>query len=451
MPEGDEGQDLDQALDDGGQPAGEGGGVERARGEPEPDPAETEPTTTSSQTLEDALGQELEGEAAKPGEGGEPEEGGEEGPAPDEAVHQDEIDADFLPEGYSVDEEGRVHRADGTYASKPEIDEALEQTAEEAENFFGEGEEPEEEETEEPEVEPLEVELDEDESLEIEVEDEETREALRDRLEKADRVEEVEEQRAELEEMRAEVQAAKQAQQELEEHIRSDPVGFVLDELPEERRDRIAVNLLYDDEVFEAVTQKIQEWQRDPSKREIEAERSRRKRLEEQYERDQRRKAERARVEAAQEIVSRVKSMVPEDLSPELKERFLHDSVRDIQDYVDRNDLYPSDFDMEKIPEIISSRLDLYGIDPEQITENGGPPEGSGVTKAEPRGEAAEELAEEAERYRRTGERLRKARARKKAAASSTPPGAGSGPTGPQLGEDATLDDALDAMERRAG
>lgn len=457
----DGGQSLDEALgaeveggtatadepEDGGatrRPIGNQGGV---------DPAE-EATTETDETLEDRLG--AMGDEPSLEEGAEEESAGEgPEPSPEEAVTPDDIEAEFLPEGYYTDENGRIHRPDGDFASHEEVVDAIEATSEEAAEFFGdeeESEEPEEGDAESQGPEPIELELGDEERLEIEVEDDETRRALEEKIQKAERVEALEEERAEVEELREEAVAAQRAAEEFEAEIADDPVGFMVERLPDERRQEIAVELLYDDAVLEAVDEKLSEWSRTPHKREVEAERRKRERIEERQEREQRREAEQARVSKAQEIVRTVKGMVPEDMSPDLAEKFVHDAVRDIQEHVRRAEIYPSEFDVEQVPEIVEGRLELYGIDPSAISLNGDErPTGSGITKAEPRGEAAEKLAEEAEKYRETGERLRKARARKKDAASSAPAGVSSPAGGPAgVGSDATLEEALDAVERRA-
>lgn len=416
------------------------------------DPAD-EPTTESDETLDDFF-REGAGEGPATGEaadetpdedveaagegpaGDEPAEGEDTGDEP-EPVKMSEIDAEFLPEGYYKDDSGAVHREDGSFASRDELAEAIEATAEEAEGFFGEDEE----ETE-PEVEPLEIEL-EDGALEIEVEDDETREELEARLSAAERVEEAEAELEEARELEAEVEDRMQALRAVEQEMETNPVRFVTERMPDERKGEIAQQLLLDDAVLEAVTEKLDTWQRNPSEREKDKLRAER----DYYKEDRELEGSQEALEKGQQVVNQLRSMVPEDMSDELGQRFLRDAVAELQEHVRANDLYPQDLTMEEVHRVLEPRYELYGIEPAAASENGDAP---AVKEAEPRGEQAQQLAEEAEKHRRTGERLRKARARRKEAAASTPPGAGSGPRGPQLGEDATLDEALDAVGRRA-
>lgn len=314
-----------------------------------------------------------------------------------------------------------------------------------ASEFFGDEET---EEGEEAERETLELELSEEERLEIEVDDPETRAALEEKLSKAERVERLESERAELEGLRADVQEAEEARQQFEEELQTDPVGFITGNLPGDRKAQVAVDLLFDDDVHQAVIEKLDEWSRQPHKREVQAAKREKERLEEERTRKEVREAQRAVQQTVSQIVDRLNAYVPEDMSPQLVDSFLRDAGRDLQEHIERNEMYPSDFDLESIPEVIGHRFDLYGIDPSKVSENGRP-EGSNIKRAEPRGDDAKRIAKQAEDYRKTGERLRKARARKKSVASSAPPGAGAGPSRTSFGADATLDEALEEMDKR--
>lgn len=441
------------ANGDEGQQGGEGGG--QIQGFREVEQADTGPT------IEDAIQEMTAGEAgaataapeapAEP-EGGEPApEGGE--PAP-EAGEAPAGEGEGLPDGFT-DEGDRVRGPDGRFYAREDV---LEQgsdaeplpTEEEAEDFFegeDEGEEPEHsveieleaEEGEEPEV------------VEIATDDPEVAEQIQQMQADAREVREVRSQIAELEETRAEVQQDLEQARLLEEEIRMDPSGFVVEKLPDERKAEVVEDILLEsDEIFDRVQQLVDDWTADRTAR-------REKRLERREERQERRKQFeqrrdkiRAAREASQEIVSTLEAQVPPDMSSRRAQMFLEDAVRDVEEHLRSQDKPLQQFDMDRLPELIERRLEIYGI---EWTE-GGKATTNGRGSSEPRtarpgGEEEAAKARKAEEARKTGERLRKAYARRKKAGQSAPAGQGSPGTTTRPPSDATLDDALDSLRQR--
>lgn len=368
--------------------------------------------------------------------------------------------AQELPEGFSVEEDsqGREHirGPDGRYYAREDVmaegaDAEPLPTEEEAAEFF-EGEEGgEPEHTVEIELE-AEDEDSEPEVLEIGTDDEETANRIRQMQEDAKEARELRAEIADLQETRAEVQRDLQEAELLEEEIRMDPSGFVVERLPEERRAEVLRDImLFDDEAFAQAQELIDQWGtgRAGQTDRREARLDRKEELSERREKlDNLREQARQAQEMGQKVVNALRDRIPQDMSAKRAEMFLEDAVSDVERHLERNEISVAEFDIDKLPELISRRLEVYGIEWNQTTDGRS---SSGPRTAKPAGEEEAELAAKAEEARKTGARLRRAHARRKQAGQSAPSGAGSPGTSARPPQGAKLEDALDFARERAG
>lgn len=353
----------------------------------------------------------------------------------------------------------------GEFISRAEAEErglepeAMETEEEAAERLFGESEE-----EEAPEVEPLTLEAgDEDDPFEIElaVEDAETREALDQLRQDASEARELRAEMEHIHEAREQIDRDLAELDAIEAELTEDPTPFILEKLNPDYRARIALDLVaLDDEVFNAVQEKIQSWLSQPANRRAAAAERKAEIAEGRYERQERIETTRSARENGRQIlnaVDQVANRVPGGRRDLLKE----DLLGDIQRYVDRNKI--NYLPLEKVVEIprVRHRLQMNNIDPQTFVRAGrstngtrsgrSQEDGRDVVEAQPQGEEAKSLAERAEHYRQTGERLRKAHARRKDVGASTPAGAGGSPANSTPPKNATLDEALDWADERMG
>lgn len=428
-------------------------------------------TETGGPTLDEALsdmGPEEDRAAVDAEAGGEsPEAGGEEPPGRAEGEAPTGEEEPSEPEGgeeatqrYRDPESGQFLSADQARERGLEPEEL--QTEQEAaeELFGGEGEE-EEEEGPEPIV--MEVpgeEEDEGFGIELEVDDPEAREYLEGLRERADEAETLQAQIEDYRETREQIERDLSELEVIEAELQEDPTPFVLENIPDESRERLVLDLIAMDEgVFERVQETIQQWITNPPERRAEAAERRADMAENRQERQERiqnRITGRQNGRQLRQAVERVAREVPEDRRDLLQ----RDLLGELHRYVTENNLTRlAPQEAVQVPEV-RRRLKVYGVDPnlfvrgadtsngERSGRNG---DGRRVVEAQPQGEEAESLAEDAERYRQTGERLRRAHARRKDVGATTPSGAGGSPANSTPSSDATLDEALDWMDERMG
>lgn len=367
--------------------------------------------------------------------------------------------ADNDPEGTYRDAQGRLHDAESgdflegeTKEPPAAVQEVAEQdlTEDEVEEFW-EGQEEEER------PEPIELEVEgeegETERLALDVADEETREVLEDRLERAERASELEEEVENYREREAEVQAAQEELRAIEEGIKQDPSGFILQRLDAagETRRSLAEDLLLDDDVWEGIANTVENWRMNPHERKV----AKAERKAELAERQAEHVEGRTRRERGQKILDRLTAMVPEDLDRGDPDRLIDRVIREIEQAVAQDESLAESVNEENFTEIEGVRelLSVYGVDPDRAANGADRESGSEseVVEAEPAGEQERDLKERAEVARRTGVRLRKMRERKEDAGQTTPAGAGASPSSGELPSDATLDDAIEHADRRVG
>lgn len=436
---GGEGQRLETALAEAG---AEGETVEAPEEDLQAEETETEPR-----------GEEPQPESDESEDEPEPTEEGEH--APEYLRWQ----ADGDPEGTYRDAQGRLHDEETGEFLKGETKEPPEYVTEVAEEELSD-EEIEEFWEGEDAPEPIELEVEgedgESETFELAVEDEETRDLLEERLQAAEEAEEIRAENEELKESQQKVEALQEELNAVVSGIEEDPSYFILQNLDAstDTRKKLARDLLLDDDVFEALNEQIQNWQVNPSERRV----AKAERKAEMAERKTNQYESRTRRQRAMAIHNRIDQMVPEDLDrgePEmLKDRIALEIERALSEKEGLADQINEDnfTNIDGVRELLS----VYGVDPDAAlgTTEGESPNGSSpdVVEAEPAGEQEERtLAERAEIARRTGVRLRKKREQREDAASTTPAGAGASPSSGEMPDDATLDDAIEELDRRAG
>lgn len=357
------------------------------------------------------------------------------------------------PEAPSPQDGGQPRGEDGKFVSKSEegedgpvpFKEAIisEIPGEEDPEEEGEGEtEAELESEEEPELESEEevleaeetVELkalsDEEETIELEIDDPEVAERIRGIQDLAGRADEYKGRAERAENDVTQVLNLRQQLMDVQEDIEDDPVGFITGTMPTaKRRAEVAVDLLLDDEVFAEVTKKIDEWIDNPISRKEE----RLDRKTERQELEQTRRVERGRRSAAmnegKRIVSEIKSFIPDDMETEIASRFERDMIRDFREWLDANG-QPSGVPTDKVREILEYRVKQYGV---ELSENGKGPVVAWTKIA---------------KAKREVKRIKKSRQSRRAVAASAPVGSGTPVTSIRPAAGASLDEALETVEK---
>lgn len=228
---------------------------------------------------------------------------------------------------------------------------------------------------------------------------------------------------------RRQLQRSQQELMEVEDMIAVDPTGFVLERVPETVRTEVAMQILFQPQVLEAIEQRlssneaIQELLGEEAedgrvglggvlgnrlalrtlRAELEA-----GRLKMQGELRTQHETRRAMQQNAESVAGEIDRLIPETVTGEQRELLFRDALRDVKERITRLGLQK--IDPQDVALIVSDRFRRQGID---LSANGsrgrtGPAPGQ---PAAPRGKTAEQLKREREI--------------KRAAAATAPPGAG--------------------------
>lgn len=261
----------------------------------------------------------------------------------------------------------------------------------------------------------------------IKVEDRETAEALRATRNLAGRAEQAEEQLGTLRQQAVEIEA-------FEHLLEVDPVGTLIDKLHPRHHVTLAEHVLAQlpPEAFEAVRARLNGWEESPDRREADAARFENTRIKTRGE-VQQKIAVREHKRAVVDRITQNVQLLEELVSPEIARQFRSDALGDLAAYI-RENRVPGHVAPERFPEILATRLRLYGITPDQaraaLTTDARTPHPS--PRPRPKGPAAEALAasQAAQGSTANGQQFIKAsRVRKVAAAGA--PGAGAPVTVP--------------------
>lgn len=360
-----------------------------------------------------------EGEKGAEGEGGEEGEEGEEG----EGNEGEEA------EGDNVSDEAEGEEAE------PEPEEQPGKEADAVVTAEGEGEKPKGEEPEDPDpdlVVTLPARREGEDELELVLEDKEAVERIRQLRNGYMRGEETRAAQAQI--------VVDQGQiEEMETWISTDPVGFIVSNLPEQTTQQVAMSLITAPKVWDAVKEQLAVLQEDPNElRVIQAElKSQRLEMTSQLKTlaDGRKQAR----EVAHRIEDGIQKLVPvsEGLPDGRRDKIIADLQVDIAKQVRERQLV--DVRVDDLPLMAAAVLRSHGIDPiaaAKLLADGGvePEPGKSPAKAK----------------QPTGKELVQARKKRKKAAASAPPGADALVTRPKLPKGQRLEDRL-ALAREKG
>jgi len=161
--------------------------------------------------------------------------------------------------------------------------------------------------------------------------------------------------RADFHRKSQDVEEARQQFNEFQEVLKARP-EILIDHMPEEKKTAVALALVADPAVFDAVAERVEEWQVDPTGR-TKAENDRlRAQLKERGEAE-----ERARLTRAyRQIENAVIQLIPEDAPDTDADAFYRDAIRDLEDAIRAEGVLVAPRD---VPELVERRLSQYGFE----------------------------------------------------------------------------------------
>lgn len=257
------------------------------------------------------------------------------------------------------------------------------------------------------------------EPVEITIDDPAIAERLRGVMNDGMRADEVKRQLGSVERQRDELNF-------IEDRIKVDPVGFLLDTVPAEVRREVALAMLAEDGELEAVKEILDRWAENTDARKIarlEAANTRRG----QVATAQQRAAQAREGRAAVQYVTNTADAIASLVKPEMQARFVDDFLRDVQESVRGNQLN-GPLTHERLVSTFEYRLGLYGITPQQALAAIKSPGVRELPMAKPSGEAAERIAATVTAARSQGGQFLKTAAVRRTAAIVPSPGAGGSP-----------------------
>ena len=401
--------------------------------------------TDRPRSLEDSL-QEARarldrGESLFPGEDAGADQATEEviPETPEAAEAEPDAEVSELPEGWTLDEQGRVRDEQGRFATAGQEGDA----EAEASDARAEGEDPEPDESR---LVRLPGRSPDDPPEEIEVDDPQVAERLRmlanngmRRAEFNRQMESVAQQRQEIEHFQTELEA--------------DPVGWIMTQVESpELRQALARHLLADEGVYDAVIEDVASWDRDPVARRAAAAELRADRLERQQ-RAQQEVATRAQVKQnLREIQTSIRDLIPDDIDGAEAQRFYAYAIREVQDYV--NSIGTNHLDPAQVPVLLERQgllrlFGLHGPRPEPVASPS-----SAAPAAPSRAErpaAGARPAPTVEEAHQAQQKLRKRIQTRRAAATVAPAGAGATPTRIRPPEGQGVEDRVAWYKRQRG
>lgn len=166
------------------------------------------------------------------------------------------------------------------------------------------------------------------------------------------------------EELRATEQRVQQTQAQLaeaEEVIQTDPVGYVLGNLPTAMQDEIALHLLGNPAVWERIGATVEKML-DPDQRELISAKLEARRYQMQDTLRTQRSQRIATEQNAREVFQFVQALVPEGFEDGKRRQFVSDAMRDLGQFAEqtgRATVAP-----EMVPTLLASRMAAYGLNP---------------------------------------------------------------------------------------
>lgn len=343
----------------------------------------------------------------------------------DETEEEDEEEAD---------EEGEEEGDEGGEAAEDEEDE--EADADDADDEV-EGEEEGEEEEEKEEKKKLTVSLpsreEGGEDVEIEVDSEETAERLNQMRNGYMRGEEVRKKESDLQVVQNELAGISEA-------FEVDPAGFVMEYVENKDLPQVALALLVEPGVWQALEKVVDSLIQDPKElRTLQAE-AKAARLETVAELTKTRNARAEQTKNGQLLRDAIDLIVPETMAANGRTQLVKDLTRDVVEHIERNRL--DSVDVKDLPTIVAARLETNGIDPldaRKSIRDGSRSRGKPSTKKRPR------------KKPKSGQELVKASAKRRKVAAAPGPGKKTAPTQPnKLPAGQSIKERL-ALVRKAG
>lgn len=222
------------------------------------------------------------------------------------------------------------------------------------------------------------------------------------------------------------VDAQRQELDYIEDMIRVDPVGFVVERMPTNVRLELAMTILAEDGALEQVRPMLDKWAENDDARKIDRLEAANVRVQSRSKIDENvsvMRQQRAAVHAVTSTVDAMSSLV----APELQDQFVLDTLADMQSYAAQNPRVGR-LQAPQIVKLLETRLRVYGLKPADALAAIQSPPTRGLPTAQPKGEAAQKIAAQVAAARQTGEDLRSRAAVRRAAASVPSPGAGGAP-----------------------
>ena len=276
--------------------------------------------------------------------------------------------------------------------------------------------------------------------FDLEFDDPEVAGAVSALVERAQQVDELEARAQAAEQQVQNTEAARLDLLAMRQEMADDPIAFLTENVRQELRQSLVLDLLMDDEIYKATLAEITAWEGDPRNRELKAAQRGEQLAKSRLDGRERRQQSQMIAARSERIVGTVQSFIPENMPATEARHFFQDMIRDVQEHVrqtDTNDM--SDADIEKV---VARRFRQYEVDGTRRTTVAR--DESGVIIAEP----ADENTKRIVRARKAGARLREKNQRRQAAGGTAPGGSGSpvNRAGPPKG--ASLGEALDFARR---
>ncbi len=209
----------------------------------------------------------------------------------------------------------------------------------------------------------------------------------------------------------------------VEDSIRVDPAGFMIDQMPVERREEVALRLLSDDAIYTAAITQLTAWGETPQLREATAMRLAAEATTRVAQHTAQRTQQATLTSHAENVLEAIIGLVPGDAGPDDANDFIQDAKFTIQQYTRENRVVPG---VEDVQRLLQRRLRQYGFEPAPGADNGGQRNGRSVQRTRGRTLAARP---EGTTPASDGEGIRQRAEARKKVAPAAPAGAGAGGT----------------------
>jgi len=354
---------------------------------------------------------------------------------PEAAAATETPAAEATPEpmaGFTLDETGRLHRADGTYASQAEVDQWNSAAVAAPEGATETATEAPKEEAAPPII--VSLKGRDGNPVEIEVTDEKVAEALRINANDGMRGAEYRKRLAAVEEREAQYR-------EFENLLETNPEGIVLQHLPAEKQISLAVALLA--QHWDQLAPHLVKFDSEPASRIAEAANTRVRMTEQERAHEQRMNS----IRYAGQIETAVRALIPETTNDELTAQFMRDAESDITAAIrSRNG---AAVPVDEVKNVLSRRLALYGFDkPTPVAGASTPTPKRPVARPVPASQPP--AAPSVSQTQSAGAAIKRTVTAQRIAAATPPQGAGAAPVRqPLTPPNASIEQASQALRKQ--